>query len=145
MRQTSCAMNAYQSSCACTLSEPIEPPGGPARHRAYLIRVQNHFIKFGSAAVVNCSRERGGVKLRRLAANQVLSFTLPFEAKSHPRAPPSAPTLAGFAHFSVGDFTFSGPLPAQPQSEMGRSGLHGSQSARAHRQGELHDERGRLS
>src|SRR5262245_9815915 len=28
---------------------------------------------------------------------------------------------------------------------MGRSGLHGSQSARAHRQGELHDERGRLS
>ena len=109
MRQTSCAMNAYQSSCACTLSEPIEPPGGPARHRAYLIRVQNHFIKFGSAAVVNCSRERGGVKLRRLAANQVLSFTLPFEAKSHRRAPPSAPSLAGFAHFSVGDFAFSGP------------------------------------
>ena len=28
---------------------------------------------------------------------------------------------------------------------LGRSGLHGSQSARAHRQGELHDERGRLS
>src|SRR5262249_37221095 len=36
-------------------------------------------------------------------------------------------------------------LPAQPQSKMGRSSLHGSQSARAHRQGELHDERGRLS
>jgi len=48
MRQASCAMNAYQSSCACTLSEPIERPGAPARHRAYLIKVRNHFIKFGS-------------------------------------------------------------------------------------------------
>jgi hypothetical protein len=49
------------------------------------------------------------------------------------------------------DHAFDAPLdrdeelPAQSQSEMGRSSLHGSQSARAHRQGELHDERGRLS
>jgi len=43
MRPTSFAMNAYQSSCPCTLSEPIEPPGAPARHRAYLIKVRNPF------------------------------------------------------------------------------------------------------
>jgi len=57
-----------QSSCACTLSEPIEPPGGPARHRAYLIKVQNHFIKFGSQLLLIAREKRGGVKLRRLAA-----------------------------------------------------------------------------
>jgi hypothetical protein len=43
MRQTSFAMNAYQSSCPCTLSEPSEPPGAPARHRAYLIKFEIHF------------------------------------------------------------------------------------------------------
>jgi len=34
-------MNAYQSWRPCTLSEPIEPLGAPARHRAYLIKVRN--------------------------------------------------------------------------------------------------------
>jgi hypothetical protein len=30
-----------KSSSPCTLSEPIEPPSAPARHRAYLIKVRN--------------------------------------------------------------------------------------------------------
>src|SRR6516225_3603823 len=63
------------------------------------LKFEIHFIKFGSKLLLIAREKRGGVELRRLAANQVLSFTLPFEAKSHPRAPPSAPSLAGFAHF----------------------------------------------
>src|SRR6516165_8082998 len=73
------------------------------------LKFEIHFIKFGSKLLLIAREKRGGAELRRLAANQVLSFTFPFEAKSHRRAPPSAPSLAAFAHFSVGDFTFNGP------------------------------------
>ena len=73
------------------------------------LKFEIHFIKFGSKLLLIAREKRGGAELRRLAANQVLSFTFPFEAKSHRRAPPSAPSLAGFEHFSVGDFTFNGP------------------------------------
>jgi hypothetical protein len=48
--------------------EPGEPPGAPARHRAYLIKFEIHFIKFGSQQLLIAREKGGGVELRRLAA-----------------------------------------------------------------------------